>query len=83
MAGYERAAFHGRGRFHIIPIKKLDEKSTLKVQLRLTKRFKVRVWFSILLIKIAAKVIGSGVDIDTDAKDVWGKRKKLKINVNG
>ncbi|MBU2644467.1 hypothetical protein KKI24_07130 [bacterium] len=49
-----------------IKVKRLDKsKTTLKVKVIVTKQFKIRAAIAIGLVKLAAKVLGSGVEIET------------------
>ena len=47
-----------------IKVKHLDEKYVMKVNIKITKQFKVRMWIATQLIYLAGKILKCGIEIN-------------------
>ena len=47
----------------VLNVRKLDDKYTLKLEVRITREFKARVWLARVLILAACKVLGCGAEV--------------------
>ena len=52
----------------VLKIKKLDSSCVMNVRMKVTQRFKARVFIAILLLKIASWILGCGLDVKKDDK---------------
>jgi hypothetical protein len=49
-----------------LAFKKLDHTTTLKVKIKATKQLKIRVVLAMFFIRMAARSLGCGINIETD-----------------